>query len=191
MAFMITSEMAPSENIPAVRLMALGGKTTFEDIRGAVAWEQRSVRVFGKVHPQPRLTKWYGDVPYAYSGLTWAPEAMPEAVEAVRRRVEALTGERFNSVLCNLYRDGSDCVGWHADDEQIFGGDPVVASVTFGASRIFKIRRNDGAGVQAFELTDGSLFVMGKGVQTGWQHSVPRTSKPCGERINLTFRQTV
>lgn len=182
---------ALSEDRPNVRLMALGGKVTFEDMRQAIVWEQRSVRVFGKLHPQPRLTKWYGEVAYTYSGLSWAPEAMPELVDGVRRRVEAMTGERFNSVLCNLYRDGSDCVGWHADDEPIFGGDPVVASVTFGAARTFKLRRNDGTGLESYELTDGSLLVMGKGVQPGWKHSVPRTSKPCGERINLTFRRTI
>jgi len=171
--------------------MALGLTVAADELRGAIEWAQRSVRVFGKVHPQPRLTRWYGEAPYKYSGLMWEPSQMPAIVETICAQVERLTGERFNSVLCNLYRDGSDSVGWHADDEPVFGGDPVVASVTIGAARLFKLRRNDGAASQDVMLGDGSLFVMGRGVQRDWKHSIPKTAKPCGERINLTFRQTV
>lgn len=108
----------------------------------------------------------------------------------IRDRVQSLTGASFNSVLCNMYRDGRDTVAWHADDEPLFGEDPVVASVSFGAARTFQLRPNGGksADVRSFELTDGSLFVMGKGVQKAFQHRVPRSSVAVGERINLTFR---
>jgi alkylated DNA repair dioxygenase AlkB len=164
---------------------------TYDDVHSAVDWVQRSVTVYGKTHPQPRLTKWYGEVPYLYSGLTWEPAAMPQVIQTIRTIVEVLTRTNFNSVLCNLYRDGSDCVGWHADDEPIFGGDPVVASVSFGATRTFKLRHNTTKEVQSFELTDKSLFVMGKGIQTDWKHTIPKTTRPVGPRINLTFRQTV
>lgn len=173
-----------------VQHLALGMAVEARELRGAVEWAQRSVRVFGKVHPQPRLTRWYGDVPYKYSGLVWEPSEMPAIVENIRRQVEARIGERFNSVLCNLYRDGSDSVGWHADDEPLFGGDPVVASVSVGAARLFKMRRNDSSATQDILLESGSLFVMGRGVQRDWKHAIPKTTRPCGERINLTFRQT-
>jgi alkylated DNA repair dioxygenase AlkB len=163
----------------------------FEHVRDAVAWQQRSTQCYGKVHAQPRLTCWYGDTPYTYSRLTWPALAMPALLADLRARVEAATGERFNSVLCNLYRDGADTIGWHADDEPVFGGDPVVASLSFGATRRFVLRHMaNHRRKHAFDLADGSLLVMGRGVQAEWQHSVPRCAN-AGPRINLTFRQTV
>lgn len=164
---------------------------SFETLRALIPWEQRSVTVYGKIYPQPRLTKWYGLVPYAYSGVTWPPCEMPAELEQLRSRLQERLGVPFNSVLANLYRDGSDAVGWHADDEAIFGGDPEIASLSFGATRTFKLRLNADTKVQqSFELEHGSLLFMGKGVQPAWQHSLPRTKKPVGERINLTFRVT-
>ncbi len=174
-----------------ILLHSLGETYDYQELRAAIAWAQRSVKVFGQVHPQPRLTRWYGAVPYQYSGLSWEPEPMPAIVDRLRQRVELLAKASFNSALCNLYRDGSDCVGYHADDEPVFGGDPIVASVSFGAARLFKLRRNDGSDKQQFVLGDGTLFIMGRGVQKEWKHSIPKSKKPTGERINLTFRQTV
>lgn len=159
-------------------------------LRASIDWQQRSVRVFGKAHPQPRLTCWYGPCSYAYSGLTWEPRRMPEPIARLRDACERITGERFDSVLCNLYRDGSDTVGWHADDEPLFGDDPVVASLSFGAARKFAMKRRDGSGHCSYVLGHGDLLVMGRGVQPDWLHSVPRTRRHVGERINLTFRQT-
>lgn len=163
----------------------------YATLRSAVEWAQREVTVYGKVYPQPRLTRWYGEVPYKYSGLSWAPRPMPALIASIRQRVEAASGRPFNSCLCNLYRDGSDCVGYHADDEPLFGGDPIVASVSFGATRTFKLRRNDGTDKREFLLSDGQLLIMGRGIQREWKHSIPKSKKPTGERINLTFRLTV
>lgn len=156
-----------------------------------IPFEQHSVRVYGKTHPQPRLVKWYGQVDYRYSGLTLPASPLTGLLEEVRRHVEAQAGHTFNSVLCNFYRDGQDHVGWHADDEAIFGGDPVVASVSFGTTRLFKVRRKDDHHRQrTYKLEDRSLLVMEKGVQREWQHTLPKTKFP-GMRINLTFRETV
>lgn len=173
---------------PDVQLMDFGRGVEFGVLRSAIEWAQRTVRVYGREHPQPRLTRWYGPCEYVYSGLCWEAKPMPSLVEGLRARVEALTGERFNSVLCNLYRDGSDTVGWHADDEPIFGGDPIVASLSFGAERTFRMRPKAGGPSVGFELFDGSLLVMGRGVQPAWEHTLPRTKRAIGERINLTFR---
>lgn len=167
------------------------GTLPLAQLREAIEFEQRSVRVFGRVHPQPRLTAWYGPKPYAYSGLVWPARDLPPLLAGLRDRVEALTGERFDSVLANLYRGGSDCVGWHADDEPLFGPDPVVASLSFGATRRFLLKRRDGSERLRFELTDGSLLVMPRGTQPHWLHSIPRTKRPVGARVNLTFRHTV
>lgn len=157
-----------------------------------IPFEQRSVTVYGKVYPQPRLTKWYGPSQYTYSGLTWESAVMPSPVEWVRRQVERETGGTFNSCLCNYYRDGSDMIHWHSDDEPEFGADPEVASVSFGSPRCFKMRRKDAPKViQEFELGDRSLLFMPKGTQAVWEHTVPKTKKPVGRRINLTFRNMV
>jgi alkylated DNA repair dioxygenase AlkB len=126
-----------------------------------------------------------------YSGLTWEPQPLPGLVKRILQRIDVISGHTFNSCLCNLYRDGSDCVGYHADDEPLFGGDPIVASVSFGATRTFKLRRNDGTDKREFFLENGHVLFMGLGIQREWKHSIPKTKKPCGERINLTFRNTV
>ncbi len=163
---------------------------SLDEIREAIAWEQRSVTVYGAVYPQPRLTKWYGAVPYAYSGIVWEPAPMPELVERLRGRVSEITGDVYDAVLCNLYRDGTDCVGWHSDDEPLFGSGTAVASLSFGATRTFKLRLISDNKVQhSVDLEHGSLLHMPKGVQECWQHTIPRTKKPVGVRVNLTFRK--
>lgn len=160
-------------------------------IQEVVPFEQRSLRIYGKLVLQPRLVRWYGPVAYRYSGLTLPACPLPALLESIRQQVELQVGCPFNSVLCNLYRDGQDYVSWHSDNESIFGGDPVVASLSFGAPRLFKLRlKKDHKQQQCYTLTDRSLLVMGKGVQIEWEHTVPKTNFP-GKRINLTFRQTV
>lgn len=166
-------------------------QTPFDSLLEGIEWQQRSVRVYGKTHPQPRLTKWYGPVPYPYSGLSWDAAPMPDQLAKLAQKVSTAAGEAFNSVLCNLYRDGQDTVGWHADDEPLFGSDPIVASLSYGATRTFKLRENGTKSSVSYDLEDGDLIVMGKGMQLGWQHSIPRTARPVGQRINLTFRRCV
>ena len=162
----------------------------------AVAWEQRSIRLFGKKVPQPRLTAWYGDADarYAYSGLRWEPRPWLPALADLRQRLEAATQARYNSVLLNLYRDGQDGMGWHADDEPELGPAPVIASVSLGATRRFRLRpRADGpaAGTPAsgVDLPAGSLLLMRPPTQQHWQHALPKTARPIGPRLNLTFRR--
>jgi alkylated DNA repair dioxygenase AlkB len=174
-----------------ISLLTLDFETCFAAVHEAIAWEQRSVTVYGKTHPQPRLTKWYGEVPYCYSGLRWEPAPMPALLDRIRQVVERQAGAKFNSVLCNLYRDGQDSVGWHADDEPLFGGDPVVGSVSYGAPRLFKLRRNDKTASRDIILLDSQLLVMGRSIQKDWQHCIPKTAQAVGPRINLTFRQIV
>lgn len=166
-------------------------RVTFEELWVDIPFEQRSVRVYGKTYPQPRLTKWYGPKKYTYSGLTWEPAEMPPVVEGLLMLVGQATGGYFNSVLCNYYRDGSDMIHWHSDDELEFGEDPEVASLSFGAPRIFRMRRKDDHKIiQTFELGDRSLLFMPRGTQRDWEHTVPKTAKS-GRRINLTFRYMV
>ena len=158
-------------------------------LRAEIRWERHRVRIRGREADCPRLSGWQGDATYSYSGLTLHPAPWTPSVLAVRDRVEAAAGERFNSVLANLYRDGGDRMGWHADDEPELGPSPVIASASFGAPRRFLLRAKRGGGSVPVELESGSLLVMRGGTQRHWMHSVPSTRRPVGARINLTFRR--
>jgi len=162
----------------------------FGALRAEIRWERHRVRIRGREMPCPRLSGWQGDATYAYSGLTLHPAPWTARVTEVRRRIEAVTEETFNSVLANLYRNGDDRMGWHADDEAELGPAPVIASASFGAPRRFLLRPKRGGGSSVpVVLEPGSLLVMRGGTQRNWMHSVPRTRKAIGPRINLTFRR--
>ncbi len=158
---------------------------------GEVEWSQRQITMFGKTHDEPRLTAWHGDpgTTYTYSGLALEPEPWTDRLLAIREVAQGATGCGFNSVLLNRYRDGDDSMGWHADDEPELGRHPVIASVSLGATRRFRLRPRAGAGEPlSMDLAHGDVLVMGAATQDGWLHSVPKTARPVGERLNLTFR---
>ncbi|GAB2859003.1 alpha-ketoglutarate-dependent dioxygenase AlkB family protein [Hymenobacter ruber] len=173
--------------LPAAEAEALLAQLTAK-----VAWEQRSIRLFGQDIPQPRLTAWYGDAEarYTYSGLAWEPRPWLPILQALRQRLETAAGAHFNSVLLNLYRDGRDSMGWHADDEPELGPTPVIASLSLGATRRFRLRPRAGLGHAPFglDLPSGSLLLMRGPTQQHWQHALPKTARPIGPRLNLTFR---
>lgn len=166
----------------------------FRSLRDEVPWQQDEIIVFGKRVPQPRLTAWFGDegLEYMYSGITMQPLPWTDTLDAIRARVEGLAAQGFNTVLLNLYRHGKDGVAWHADDEADLGRQPVIASVSLGATRRFQLRRRDDPSVKReFELHHGDVVIMRGTTQELWQHQVPKTAKQVGERINLTFRTIV
>ena len=165
-------------------------RTLFDAVRAEIRWERHRVRIRGREMSCPRLSGWQGDATYSYSGITLHPAPWTPRVLEVRRRIEALTGETFNSVLANLYRNGDDRMGWHADDEPELGPAPVIASASFGAPRRFLLRpkRRGGSSVPIV-LEPGSLLVMRGATQRHWLHSVPPTRRPVGPRLNLTFRR--
>jgi alkylated DNA repair dioxygenase AlkB len=156
-----------------------------------VAWEVHRIRLFGREHDSPRLSSWIGDpdAHYRYSGADFRPHPWPPALLGIRRRLTEELGAPFNSVLANRYRDGRDAMGWHSDDEPELGPAPVIASLSLGASRRFTLKhRRDASLKAALELGHGSLLVMSGATQANYRHALPRTAKPVGERINLTFR---
>jgi alkylated DNA repair dioxygenase AlkB len=168
--------------------------TLFARLRAGIAWREEEIVIFGERRRVPRLVAWHGDpgAAYRYSGVVHEPEPWNEALCEVRARVEALSGHAFNAVLLNLYRSGADGMGWHADDEPELGRDPVVASVSLGATRRFRMRhRRRRALTVDLDLGHGSLLVMEGSTQHHWVHAVPKTARPVGERINLTFRRVV
>lgn len=164
----------------------------FQQLSHEVDWQSRTIRIFGREIVQPRLLAFQGDpgIRYRYSGGDY--EALPwhPAIEMIRNRLEIELGVRFNSVLINLYRDGRDCMGWHADDEPELGQNPAIASVSLGQKRRF-VLRSRALPRQSIELVPphGSLLVMAGDIQHAWQHQVPRTARAVGPRINLTFRR--
>ncbi len=148
--------------------------------------------MFGKAYPVPRLHQWFGDpdAVYSWSGLTMQPQPWSPELAYLRGAVEAATRRRFNSVLVNFYRDGSDAVSWHADDEPELGSQPLIASVSLGASRDFILRRkHDVASKISVSLENGSLLVMAGTTQQEWEHALPRRKRVKQPRLNLTFRQ--
>ena len=153
-------------------------------------WEEQRFTIYGRTMPMPRLIAMYGPVGYRYSGVVHPPRALSARLGLIRDRVEAVTGRVFNSVLANLYRDGRDSVGWHRDSDYAHGGQPDIASVSFGAVRRFELR--DGAGgSHAVELESGSVLLISGDAIARWWHRVPKTRDPCGPRVNLTFRHMV
>jgi alkylated DNA repair dioxygenase AlkB len=157
-----------------------------------VPWEVHRIRMFGREVASPRLSSWIGDAgaAYRYSGSRFEPKPWLPALSALRDRLQEELDRPFNSVLANRYRSGADAMGWHSDDEPELGPEPLIASISLGASRRFVLRhRRDPAQRLALELEPGSLLLMAGATQHHWKHALPRTTRPVGERINLTYRQ--
>lgn len=163
----------------------------FVELRDTTDWRQEGFQLYGKSINFPRLTAWYGDdnCTYVYSGIKNTPLPWTPAILEVKRAVEPPSGVEFNSVLLNRYRTGRDSVSWHADDEPEFGAQPVIASVSFGATRSFQLKHKKRKDLTAsVDLTHGSLLIMRGGTQANWLHRIPKTAKAVAERLNLTFR---
>ncbi len=162
-----------------------------EQLRQHIAWKQEAIKIFGKAVMQPRLTAWYGDEgkAYSYSGITMQPLPWTEPLQALREKTEKITGYLFNSALLNLYRDGNDSMGWHRDNEKELGPEPVIASLSLGAARLFRFRHYQNKKINIpVVLEPGCLLLMYGATQTHWQHQLPKTKAAQDLRINITFR---
>lgn len=161
-----------------------------------LGWMQKEITIFGRRVMQPRLIAWYGDstAGYTYSGLELQPANWHPELLKLKFQIEEFTGQVFNSVLANAYRDGADSMGWHRDNEAELGRCPYIASLSLGQPRRFLVkpvvRKGDGAvRSRGLTLDHGSLLLM-KGVcQEKYMHSLPKTRRACMLRINLTFRE--
>lgn len=162
----------------------------FAELLAGNPWESHELVVFGAKHAEPRLSTWHAldGTPYTYSGLTRVALPFTPLLERLRRVCEGLAGAAFNAVLVNLYRDGGDGVGWHADDEPENGLEPTIASVSLGASRRFDLRHRGSGTTVSATLEHGSIVVMSGLSQDCWEHRIARTKSAVGPRINLTFR---
>lgn len=167
----------------------------FTQLRDSVDWQQPMLKIYGRSLPSPRLVSFVGDLglSYRYSGQSHHSAPWPRPLLALRERLANDYHCHFNCALLNYYRSGDDTMGWHSDDEAELGPAPVIASVSLGESRDFRMRpkaRGLASSEPAFTLTleDGSLLLMLPPTQRHWQHSLPRRAKR-GGRINITFRQ--
>ena len=162
----------------------------FLQLQQNIEWQQEQIKLYGRVHDLPRLTAWYGDpaVTYIYSGISITTSEWVEALLEIKRRIEGVSDYLFNSVLLNRYRNGSDCVSWHADDEPELGQNPVIGSVSFGEARPFQLKHKTLDEKRKIILENGSYLLMKGRTQHCWLHQIPKSKRVLGERINLTFR---
>ena len=163
----------------------------FDQLIKEIPWQQDNITVFGKTHRQPRLTALFGNEGkhYSYSNIVMKPHPWNDLVLAIKNHIENTCNENFTTVLLNLYRDGKDSNGWHSDNEKELGINPIIASVSFGAERAFHLKHNTIKDCkQKIILEHGSLLLMKGTTQHFWKHQIPKTEKPIGPRINLTFR---
>lgn len=161
-----------------------------EQLRQDVNWQTETIVLYGREITVPRQVCWVGDagIRYTYSGVVHDPLPWPPVLAALRTRVQAFTGHDFNSVLANRYRDGTDSMGWHADNERELGRNPVIASLSFGADRVFKLRHNKNSETVEVRLGNGSLLLMCGSLQHHWRHCLPKMRGITEARVNLTFR---
>ena len=164
----------------------------FRQCQEKIQWKQQYIQLFGKTIAQPRLCAWYGDpgTSYTYSGLRLDPLPWPAWLSKLKISIEQCTSCHFNSVLLNYYRDGSDSMGWHSDDEKELGEAPSIASLSLGEERSFhfKSKKLDPPQRSKLILGHGSLLLMKGSTQQYYLHQIPKSKKKLGARINLTFR---
>jgi alkylated DNA repair dioxygenase AlkB len=163
----------------------------FKALEASIYWQQEQIKYFGKLVDCPRLSAWYGDPgkTYVYSGILNKPLLWTKELLIIKNKVEDLAQTNFNSVLLNLYRNGKDSMGFHQDDEKELGQNPVIASVSFGGIRNFRLKHLHKTDLSyTLPLTDGSVLIMKDETQHFWSHGISKTTKVVSPRINLTFR---
>lgn len=163
----------------------------FNTILKHTNWQQDNITVFGKTHQQPRLTALFANnkKSYSYSNITMHPNVFSEDLLAIKQKIETITETRFTTCLANLYRNGQDSNGWHADNEKDLGKNPVIASVSLGEARTFSLKhRSDHSLKHKILLESGSLLLMKGETQHHWLHQIAKTKKVVQPRINLTYR---
>ena len=163
----------------------------FDTLKKNIIWEKQKIKLYGEVHDVPRLTAWYGDPnkSYIYSGIKLNTNPWTAALLKIREKIEKISKIKFNSVLLNLYRSGSDSVSWHSDDEPELGKNPVIGSLSLGETRQFQMKHKFNRDLkQKILLQHGSFLLMRGKTQHHWLHQIPKRKNLQGERINLTFR---
>ncbi len=189
---MITDNLLPAAGVALYRSDFFSQEEAdnyMEQLHQEIAWEEAEIKMFGKMVKIPRLQAWYGTKTYSYSGLKMIPHPWTPLLLDIKERAEHLAQVNYNSVLLNLYRDGSDSMGWHSDDEKELGYNPNISSISLGGERHFHLRHKGKAHPTIKVLLEhGSLLLMKDEIQHHWQHQITKTKRSVAPRINLTFR---
>lgn len=160
-------------------------------ILNTTQWQHDDITVCGKTYKQPRLTALFAknDKALKYSNIIMHPKAFTPTLNAIKLKIESVCSTKFTTCLANLYRDGEDSNGWHADNEKQLGKNPVIASVTLGQPRFFHLKHRTNKNLRhKLLLENGSLLVMQSETQHHWLHQIAKTKQKINPRINLTFR---
>lgn len=165
-------------------------KNWFDTLIKECPWEETEITIFGKTFPVPRQEVFFSQdgKSYGYSGKRLKTHPYFSLLEQIQQQIEKASGLTFNSVLINHYRNGQDSNGWHADNEPELGHNPIIASLSLGATRRFDLRHNLTNEKIQLDLQGGSLLIMGGETQHFWKHQIAKTKKVNAARINLTFR---
>ena len=164
----------------------------FLTLNKEIEWEQKYIKRYGGTIPIPRLTSWYGEKAYTYSGIENKVKPFTSTIDNIRKEIENYYEIKLNSCLANLYLTGKDSVDWHSDDEKELGSNPVIASISFGETRIFSIRDIENEELKyEIPLDNGDLVIMMENFQSKYQHAILKDKKITKPRINLTFRHIV
>lgn len=171
-------------------LLPLSNPSWLDILTDSIAWSNDTVKMFGKTLTLNRKSAWYGDpgAAYFYSGIRREPLQWTKELLMIKKSCEEVSNATFNSVLCNYYHDGNDGMGWHCDDERELGKEPIIASVSFGAERIFAFKHRNSKERINIRLEHGSMLIMRGQTQHSWQHALPKSTIVHEPRINLTFR---
>jgi len=163
-------------------------------LKNEIHWNQDFIKMYGKVMPLPRLTAFYGDsgINYQYSKINNSAMPWTDFLLEIKNSIEIQTKENFNCVLINYYRNGSDHMSYHADDEVSLGVNPTIASASFGAARSMQFKNRDKLFSDLkIELNSHSLLIMRGKLQHHWLHKILPSKKISEGRINLTFRKII
>lgn len=165
----------------------------YSNLFNNIDWQNDEALIYGKLITTKRKVAWYGDDDYAYTyskrtkiAKSWTPELLD-----IKKKIENLTSENFNSCLLNLYHDGNEGMAWHSDSEKALKKNGAIASISFGAERKFSFKHKASGEVVSLTLESGSLLIMKDETQQHWLHRLPPTKKIFAPRVNLTFRSYV
>lgn len=165
----------------------------YEKLLQEISWKHDEAIMFGKKIITKRKVAWYGDqnFSYTYSSVTKTALLWSKELLELKKLVEDISEETYNSCLLNLYHNGSEGMAWHSDDEKALNPQSAIASLTFGAERVFSFKHKSNGEKVSLKLASGSLLIMKGETQKNWLHRLAPTTKVFGPRINLTFRKMV
>jgi alkylated DNA repair dioxygenase AlkB len=180
-------------DVPDADLMLIDNFFTKEEsdnyyniLLNTTQWHEYEMPMYDKIVTAPRMVAWYDERDSTSGKSNWTKE-----LRTIKVRVEKEIQINFNAVLLNLYRNGKDGVSWHSDKTQSENKDMNIASVTFGETRMFRLRHKFLKNLPQIEipLHHGSFLLMAGKTNSFWEHQVPKTTRDVLPRINLTFRQ--